>query len=237
MNGIILIDKPVGWTSFDVVAKIRSLIRAETSNSKTTVSKKRHKTKVGHAGTLDPLATGLLIVLVGDATKKQSEFMKKDKTYEVEMKLGETSTTGDEEGKKTKSSKQRVVNQKELQDVISKFVGKIDQVPPSYSAVKVNGQRAYKLARAGKEVKIEPRKIEIYEITVVDYIYPTVQFTARVSSGTYIRSLVEDIGRTLGVGAYMTTLRRTEIGEFSLKNAISAETLSAQSLARLDNVW
>jgi len=238
MNGVLLIDKPAGWTSFDVVAKVRSLIRAEAPDLDATIPKKlRRKVKVGHAGTLDPLATGLLVVLVGTATKKQDEFMKKDKTYEVQMKLGETSTTGDEEGEKTRSSQQRVVSRDELQNTINKFVGEIEQVPPSYSAIKVNGQRAYKLARAGKEVSIEPRRIKIYSIMNLDYANPVVEFTARVSSGTYIRSLVEDIGKELGVGAYMTALRRTEIGEFNLKNAVPVEELSSQSIAQLDKVW
>jgi len=233
MNGILLIDKPAGWTSFDVVAKVRSLIRAKALDLEATNPKKLQKIKVGHAGTLDPLATGLLIVLVGNATKKQDEFMKKDKTYEVQMKFGETSTTGDEEGEKTKSSQQRVVSRDELQNVINKFVGEIEQVPPPYSAVKVNGQRAYKLARAGKEVSIEPRRIRIYSITNVVYTYPIVEFTARVSSGTYIRSLVEDIGKELGCGAYMTVLRRIKIGEFSLENATTAEKLTSQTMAVL----
>lgn len=209
---VLLIDKPKGWTSFDVVGKIRSQLRKETGQ----------KVKVGHAGTLDPLATGLLIILVGKATKRQDEYMKQDKVYEVTMKLGQTSTTADDEGEKTAVS-DKEPGQEEVEAVVHSFVGEVSQVPPAYSAIKINGQRAYKLARAGKEVVIEPRQITIYSIDDLVYKYPVVSFTAKVSSGTYIRSLVTDIGEKLGVGAYMTDLRRTSIGEFSIA---AAKTIS-----------
>lgn len=214
MEDILLIDKPRDWTSFDVVAKVRSSLRKETGQ----------KVKVGHAGTLDPLATGLLIVLVGKATKQQYEFMKKDKIYEVELKLGETSTTADEEGEKFNISDKKP-SQDEIQAVVASFIGRIEQIPPAFSAIKVNGQRAYKLARAGKEVKLEPRKVTIRSITDVSYSYPVLKFTAEVSSGTYVRSLVTDIGDALKTGAYMTNLRRTQIGEFSLKDAKNIEQM------------
>lgn len=210
MDEVLLIDKPKGWTSFDVVGKIRSELRNQTGQ----------KVKVGHAGTLDPLATGLLIVLVGAATKKQDEFMKLDKVYEVTAKLGQTSTTGDEEGEKTAVSN-RIPDLQEVSDVINSFVGKISQIPPAYSAIKVDGQRAYKLARAGKEVKLELRQVTIYSIEQIAYIYPNVSFMANVSSGTYIRSLVADIGEKLGVGAYITDLRRTAIGKYQLTDAVA----------------
>ena len=210
MDDVLLIDKPKGWTSFDVVGKIRSELRNQTGQ----------KVKVGHAGTLDPLATGLLIVLVGAATKKQDEFMKLDKVYEVTMKLGQTSTTGDEEGEKTAVSS-RKPDVSEVTEVINSFVGKISQVPPAYSAIKVGGQRAYKLARAGKEVKLEPRQVTINSIEQISYDYPNISFTSNVSSGTYIRSLVADIGEKLGVGAYMTDLRRISIGKYQLTDGFT----------------
>ena len=217
MNGILLIDKPKKWTSFDVVAKVRAIVRAETGQK---------KPKVGHAGTLDPLATGLLIVLVGkDATKRQAEFMKLDKEYQVELKLGQTSTTDDDEGEKTKVSDTRPSEQ-EVRESIDSFVGEIQQVPPIFSAIKVDGKRAYKQARAGKEVKMEPRTVTIYSVTDSEYDYPYVRFTAKVSSGTYIRSLARDIGQKLGTGAYMSNLRRTKIGERSLKDAQSIDKIS-----------
>ncbi|HMS50565.1 MAG TPA: tRNA pseudouridine(55) synthase TruB [Candidatus Saccharibacteria bacterium] len=212
MDEVLLIDKPKTWTSFDVVAKIRSKLRQETGQ----------KVKVGHAGTLDPLATGLLIILVGAATKRQDEFMKLDKVYEVSMKLGQTSTTADEEGEKTYVSDEKPTVT-EIKKSVERFVGDIEQVPPIYSAIKVNGQRAYKLARQGKTLELEPRKVTIYSIDNLEYDYPNVTFSAHVSSGTYIRSLVQDIGQKLGVGAYMTDLRRVRIGDYSIDNAEMVE--------------
>ncbi len=209
MDGILLIDKQKGWTSFDVVAKVRGLIRQSTGQK---------KPKVGHCGTLDPLATGLLVIVVGGYTKKASELSKKDKTYQVSMKLGEASSTGDEEGNKEYVSNNQPTLQ-EVEEVIKGFTGDIDQIPPAYSAVKVNGKRAYKLARAGKDFKLKPRRVTIYEINDIDYHYPTVKFRTTVSSGTYIRSLVKDIGDQLKTGAYMTELRRTKVGSFSVKDA------------------
>lgn len=190
-----------------------------THNSQLTAK----KVKVGHTGTLDPLATGLLVLVVGKYTKKVPELSKVDKTYEVTMKLGEVSTTGDEEGEKTKVSDQEP-SLEEVQAALEHFVGEIEQIPPAYSAVKVNGQRAYKLARAGKEVVIEPRKVTIYDISDITYQYPTVKFTTKVSSGTYIRTLVEDFGKKLGTGAYMTDLRRTEVGNFSVRDAAAPDS-------------
>lgn len=209
MNGVLLINKPKGWTSFDVVAKIRGMVRQETGQK---------KPKVGHAGTLDPLATGLLVVLVGKATKRQDEFMKKDKTYAVTLKLGQTSTTGDDEGEKTRISHKKP-SLSDLEAVLGAFTGEQYQTPPQFSAIKIDGQRAYKLARAGKAVKIEPRKVNIYSITEVKYKYPIVEFTCKVSSGTYIRSLVTDIGEKLGTGAYMSNLKRTQIGDLYVTDA------------------
>jgi tRNA pseudouridine55 synthase len=213
MDGLLLIDKPKGWTSFDVVAKVRGVVKRETGQK---------KPKVGHTGTLDPLATGLLVLCLGTYTKRAQELSKLDKTYDVTMLLGSTSTTGDEEGEKTKLS-DLVPPHEEAEDAIKQFVGEIEQTPPPYSAIKVNGQRAYKLARAGKEVVLEPRKVTIHAIENIEYTYPEIKFTATVSSGTYIRTLVEDIGNILGTGAYMTDLRRTKVGNFSIQQAVKPE--------------
>lgn len=215
MDGLLLVDKPKGWTSFDVVARVRGLLKKAG-----TV-----KPKVGHAGTLDPLATGLLVLTLGSYCKRAQEFLKQDKTYEVTMKLGETSTTGDEEGDKTTVSSNRV-SKEEIAKILQFFTGEIEQVPPAYSAIKVGGQRAYKLARAGKEVKLEPRKVRVHAIEMMDYTYPFVRFTAKVSSGTYIRSLVEDIGQKLGTGAYLAELRRTTTGPFRLEQALTIERIN-----------
>ena len=220
MDGIFLIDKPVGWTSFDAVARIRGQIKRETGLK---------KPKVGHTGTLDPLATGLLIIVVGSYCKRAEEFTKLDKVYEVTLKLGETSTTADGEGEKTNVSAV-VPTKEELEAALQLFTGDIMQTPPIYSAIKVDGQRAYKLAREGKEVKMEPRPVTIHSIKGGEYAYPYVRFTAHVSSGTYIRSLVDDIGRELGVGAYMSALRRTQVGKYSITDAVEVNDLALENI-------
>lgn len=223
MQGLLLVDKPTGWTSFDVVNYIRKIV-AETEG------KRPKHVKVGHAGTLDPFATGLLLVLVGKYyTKRAGEFSKLDKTYEATMELGATSTTGDPEGEINPVS-DTVPTEKALQEALKRFKGQIEQVPPAYSAVKVGGQRAYKLARAGKTVKIEPRPVTINRLELVNYAYPEATLVADVSSGTYIRSLVEDIGRELGSGAFTSALRRTRIGDFDLKDAQAPQAFDAKAL-------
>lgn len=224
MQGILLINKPKNWSSFDVVNYVRKIVAQ-------TEGKKPKNVKVGHTGTLDPLATGLLVLLVGkEYTKRAGELSKLDKTYEVTMKLGETSTTGDEEGQKTAVSDSKPTLE-EIKTVLETFTGEINQVPPAFSAMKVNGQRAYKLARQGKEVVIEPRKVRIGRNELTNYQYPFVNFTAEVSSGTYIRSLVEDIGKELGTGAYMADLRRTHVGQFNIEDAIEAQGINESLLA------
>lgn len=224
MQGILLVDKPKGWTSFDAVNYVRKIVA-------TAEGKKPKNTKVGHTGTLDPLASGLLVLLVGkDYTRRAGELSKADKTYEVTMRLGQTSTTGDGEGEKI-SGNGRVPNQEEVEAALKGFVGEGMQTPPQYSAIKVNGQRAYHLARQGKPVTLEPRKIIIRNIRLKKYVYPLVEFTAEVSSGTYIRSLVEDVGRALGTGAYMSDLCRTRVDEFSLTDAIAVQQLDADTVA------
>jgi tRNA pseudouridine55 synthase len=212
VQGILLIDKPKGWTSFDVVNYVRKQVAQ-------ALGKKPKNTKVGHTGTLDPLATGLLVLLVGkDYTRRATELTKLDKTYEVTMKLGWVSTTGDDEGEK-KAVSTTVPTQEAVLEALAAFQGQIQQTPPAYSAMKVNGQRAYQLARAGKVVELEARPVTIYANTLTTYEYPFVRFTSEVGSGTYIRSLVEDLGRELGTGAYMSDLRRTRVGQFSLDDA------------------
>lgn len=221
MHGILLIDKPKTWTSFDVVNFVRKFV-AEHDGTKPK------NTKVGHTGTLDPLATGLLVLVVGkDYTKRAGEFSKLDKTYEVTMKLGETSTTGDDEGDKTAVS-DTVPAEKAVQEALEAFKGEIMQVPPVYSAMKINGQRAYKLARAGKEVELEARPVTIHSTKLTSYDYPLVKFTSHVSRGTYVRSLVEDLGKHLGTGAYMSDLCRTTVGEYSINDSVPIEGITAE---------
>ena len=224
MHGILLVDKPIGWTSFDAVNKVRRLVEAAGLH---TSGRKRFP--VGHTGTLDPLASGLLVLLLGDYTRKAPELTKLDKIYEVTMRLGQTSSTGDEEGEKQYVSEARPT-QEAVEAALKSFVGDSLQTPPAFSAIKINGQRAYKLARAGKDVQLEPRPIKVLCLDLVNYEYPDVRFVADVSSGTYIRSLVEDLGAALGAGAYMSALRRTKVGTFDIAAAISPEGLTPEIL-------
>lgn len=232
MDGYLLIDKPVDWTSFDVVAKVRSILRqARVSNSNLYLP--NSKLKIGHSGTLDPMASGLLILLSGAATKQQDAFMKLDKVYEAEITLGAISTTDDAEGS---ISRQRLVDrqpdQKQIEAVLSKFKGEIEQVPPDYSAVHVGGQRAYKLARSGKRLALKARTVQIYDIIQTKYRYPKLKIEARVSSGTYIRALARDVGQALGCGAYLSQLRRTSIGQFSIATAIKVGNMNLDVLRK-----
>ena len=228
---IILVDKPAGISSFGVVAKIRGKLKAELG----------HKIKVGHTGTLDPFATGLLLVLTGKMTKKSNEFLKLDKVYEATMKLGYISSTGDPEGEILKypnsgafggydreagrsarddGPERPVPELGILKSTLQSFIGKIEQTPPKFSAIKINGQRAYKLARKGADFEIPSRQVDIYSIEILDYHYPELKIRTHVSSGTYIRTLAEDIGKALGTGAYLTALHRTKIGNYDVKDAI-----------------
>jgi len=219
VDGILLIDKPAGWTSHDVVAKVRSTLKKETGQ----------KVKVGHSGTLDPAATGLLVLLVGNYTKRAGEFSKLDKTYEAEITLGATSTTGDREGNISPKNAQKPSKER-VRGVLSQFTGQIEQTPHPYSAVKVGGQRAYKLAREGKKPQLQPRQITVYSLQLTDYKYPLLKIKTKVSSGTYIRSLAEDIGAKLGTGAYLSALRRTEVGDYNLKKALLLKEINTGNI-------
>jgi tRNA pseudouridine55 synthase len=225
VNGVLLIDKPIGWTSFDVVGKVRRIITKDPALNVTG----RKRFPVGHTGTLDPLATGLLVLLTGTYTKKAPALTKLDKTYEVTMCLGQVSTTGDGEGEKAVIS-DREPAAEAVRAALNRFVGDIMQTPPVFSAIKINGQRAYKLAREGKPPEMEARPVRINSIALTEYRYPYVRFTTEVSSGTYIRSLVEDVGKILETGAYMSDLRRTRVGTFDITDAITVDTLSADVL-------
>ena len=237
MNKIFLIDKPAGWTSFDVVAKIRGVVKQLATSSSLLATESSKKIRVGHAGTLDPFATGLLIVLLGNETKNQDSYMKQDKEYVATLKLGFTSTTGDPEGEITPfyssseaqrnrevSSRQaRIIIKSDVEKVLKQFLGEISQIPPIYSAIKVGGKRAYKLARAGETPEMKPRKVTIHSLKIENFEYPQLKIVVSCSSGTYIRTLAEDMGKALGTGAYLTALRRTKIGEYDVKNAINVE--------------
>lgn len=223
INGILLVDKPVGWTSFDCVNYIRGIVAAKAGLKPKNI-------KVGHSGTLDPFASGLLVILVGkEYTKRAEEFSKQDKTYVVEMILGKVSNTLDSEGEITSFSDQ-VPSGEEVNSAVNSFMGQISQIPPSYSAKKINGQRAYVLARSGKEVQLQAVKVTVKSISAINYEYPTVKFSCAVTSGTYIRSLVADIGEKLGCGAYTAQLKRTTVGNYDLKAAISPKQLNVENI-------
>lgn len=213
-DGILLIDKPSDMTSFGVVARVRRVLSQKAGK----------KMKVGHTGTLDPFATGLMIIVVGKECKKAETYSKLDKVYEATIRLGEVSTTGDPEGEITKIS-DKVPTLEEFTEVLARFVGQIEQIPPIYSAIKINGQRAYKLARAGEVVEIPKRTITIHSLELVDYTYPELKIRTHVSSGTYIRTLATDIGEALKTGAYTTQLRRTDIAQWSLDEATELEVM------------
>ena len=206
MEEIIFVDKPAGMSSFGAVARVRRILS----------EREGHKVKVGHTGTLDPFATGLLILLAGKATKKAPELSKKDKVYEATLRLGAVSTTGDPEGEITINDEAPAFTLDEIDVVARQFVGEIEQTPPAFSAIKINGQRAYRLARAGKEVEMPKRKVQIFSLEVLNYQAPYLKIRTHVSSGTYIRSLAEDLGRALGCGAYTTELRRTKIADYDI---------------------
>lgn len=215
IDGILLIDKPAGISSFGVVARVRRIISQEQGK----------KVKVGHTGTLDPAATGLMILVIGKYCKRASEFSKLDKTYEAELTLGAISTTADSEGEITKKSNY-IPGREEVLEALHNFIGEIEQVPPAFSAVKINGQRAYKLAREGRQVDLKPRKVQIFDINDISYNYPKFSFVVRVSSGTYVRSLAIDVGEKLGTGSYLSALRRVEVGDYTLGKALTLDNLS-----------
>jgi len=205
---VLLIDKPIEWTSFDVVRKIRNLIRIK---------------KVGHAGTLDPLATGLLIVCTGRFTKRINEYMAQEKEYTGDLTLGATTPTYDLESDPGNFKDITLITRDNVLNATKQFIGEIMQVPPAHSAIKIDGKRVYELARQGKEVKIEPRKIIIKEFGITNIEMPVVSFRVVCSTGTYIRSLANDFGTALGCGAYLSSLCRTRIGDSKLEDAKSIQ--------------
>ena len=208
MEGFLLIDKPKTWTSHDVVAKMRGILKVK---------------KIGHLGTLDPMATGLLVLAVSKTyTKKVPEHMGAEKDYLVELELGKVSDTYDLEGVVTNTEADLTFDERTLSKVLDSFWGKSMQMPPAFSAKKVNGVRAYKLARQGKKVELKAREVEM-QGKDTHFDLPKISFEVRVSSGTYIRSLVHDIGEKLGCGAVMTALRRTRVGDFLLEDAQTIE--------------
>lgn len=218
LGEVILLDKPLNWTSFDAVRKIRNLVGIK---------------KVGHAGTLDPLATGLLIICTGAFTKKINEYMAREKEYTGTITLGATTPTFDLESAPVLQADPMRLTRDQLEAAAMQLTGPIQQVPPIHSAIKINGKRVYELARKGKDVKLDPRPVTIttFELTAIEL--PVVHFRVVCSTGTYIRSLANDFGALLGVGGYLSSLRRTRIGEFTADRAFTIEQAEAAIRRRL----
>lgn len=201
---VLLIDKPLNWTSFDVVKKLKFALKVK---------------KIGHAGTLDPLATGLLILCTGKMTKSIEQYQAQEKVYTGEFTLGYTTPSYDLETEPEFQSKTNHLKLEDVNKATAHFIGEIEQTPPIFSAVKTGGKRAYSLAREGKEVKLKSRVVTISEFEIKNFEENKVKFRVRCSKGTYIRSLAYDFGEKLGVGAYLSALRRTKIGDFSIDDA------------------
>ncbi|MFN5762401.1 MAG: tRNA pseudouridine(55) synthase TruB [Sphingobacteriales bacterium] len=205
---MLLIDKPLKWTSFDAVKKVRILTKIS---------------KVGHAGTLDPLATGLLIICTGKFTKQINTYMAQEKEYTGSFTLGAITPTYDLESAPEDVKEYAHLTEEEIRKATEQFIGEIEQIPPAHSAIKKDGIPVYKLARKGKEVKLDPRKVTISIFEITNIVGPVVNFRVVCSTGTYIRSLANDFGKVLGCGAYLSSLRRTKIGEFNVESAQSIE--------------
>ncbi|WP_424961584.1 tRNA pseudouridine(55) synthase TruB [Ekhidna sp.] len=210
---LILINKPVDWTSFDVVKKLRYTLKVK---------------KIGHAGTLDPLATGLLIIGTGKFTKKLNELQGLDKTYEGIIEIGKTTPSYDLETEFDSEKDWLGVTENQLEDARKQLSGNIEQIPPAHSAIKVGGERAYKKARKNKEVKLEPRSLTIHDFQIDYSNLPEVKFKVSCSKGTYIRSLAHDFGQMIGVGAYLKKLVRTSVGEYQLSDAVDLDEFVQQ---------
>lgn len=216
-SGIIIVNKPAGPTSHDVVDEIRKISGIK---------------QVGHAGTLDPFAEGVLIVLIGKATKLQSKFMVMPKIYIATMRLGATSDTYDKTGNILKTRTQKIgdpTSESLVKSILKQFIGEIEQVPPAFSAIKIKGHKAYELARKGIKPNLQPRKVKIYDIECRKYKWPKLEIEVKCSKGTYIRSLANDIGKKLGCGAYLEKLSRTQIGKFSIDKAIKTTELNSKN--------
>ena len=212
-GSLLLINKPKNWTSFDVVNKLRYLLKIK---------------KIGHAGTLDPLAKGLLIIGIGKYTKKLESLQGLDKIYEGIIEIGKTTPSFDLETPFDSVSDYKSVTPQEIMLAVETLTGELDQIPPLFSAIKVNGQRAYKSARKNEKISLKSRKVKIYKFEIIELILPEIHFRVVCSKGTYIRSLAKDLGEKLGVGGYLKDLVRTQVGEYKLENALLPEQVIDQ---------
>ncbi|MEI6437599.1 MAG: tRNA pseudouridine(55) synthase TruB [Candidatus Omnitrophota bacterium] len=217
MEGIIVVDKPSGMTSHDVVARVRRRLNMK---------------RIGHAGTLDPLATGVLIILVGPSTRLFDRFVGFDKAYLATMQLGLKTRSADIQGETLEEKPFAGISRQDIEQVFTRFTGNIEQLPPMVSAVKYKGERLYKIARTGVTVEREPRKIRIDVLKVLDFSAPFVKFCLDCSKGTYVRQVAEDVGDVLGCGACITEIRRTKVGPFGIETAVTLEDLNETHLKR-----
>ena len=211
MDGLLIINKPKTWTSFDVVAKIRNKLGVR---------------KVGHTGTLDPMATGVLVLCLGKATKLAQKITGYDKEYVAEITLGATSNTDDAEGEVVQNLEAGQKSRPEIERVLPAFQGVIQQTPPQFSAKKVDGKRAYAMARKGQSVELKPVEVTIHELELLEYKWPILKLRVHCSKGVYVRALARDIGEHLGVGGYLTGLVRTRVGDYSLDQAKKIEEVT-----------
>lgn len=216
ISGIINLNKPAGMSSARAVSIVKRMFPRGT--------------KIGHAGTLDPFATGVLLLLIGRATRLCERLMDQSKQYDATIKLGATTTTDDPESPEVITRDIRPVERSQIEQILPRFVGRILQRPPSFSALKVGGRRAYDLARRGTEVTLEPRPVQVYSIEWIAYEWPFARLRVDCGRGTYIRALARDLGQALHVGGYLTQLVRTRVGEFSLEQAVTIEQLQAQTV-------
>ncbi len=213
MNGLVVVDKSGGMTSHDVVARVRRLAGTR---------------KVGHAGTLDPMATGVLVLGINRATRLLGHLILTDKSYDATVRLGATTTTDDAEGEVVATASTEGVTEQQVRDALAGFVGEIDQVPSAVSAIKVDGRRAYHRVRAGEQVELEPRRVRIDSVDVHEVAGDEVRISVRCSSGTYIRAIARDLGERLGTGGHLTSLRRTSVGPYALDTARTLEQLEEE---------
>ncbi len=219
-EGILIVNKPQGITSHDVVARVRRRFNMK---------------QVGHAGTLDPLATGVLIILLGKSTKLFDRFVAFDKSYRATLKLGLKTTSADIMGKTIQEKSADGIDENKVKEVFKQFVGDIEQLPPMVSAVKHKGERLYKIARAGQEVERVARKVRIDELKILNFNKPAVEFFMSCSKGTYVRQLAEDVGEVLGCGACISQIERTRVGHFDIKDSVSLEDLNESHIRAWNN--
>jgi tRNA pseudouridine55 synthase len=217
LRGILNVNKPRGMTSYDVIRRLKPLLQGE---------------KIGHAGTLDPLAQGVLLVLIGAATKIADYLQAREKEYEAEVRLGVRTDTDDVMGRLLEERPVRNIDREQLAEVIARFQGQIKQVPPAFSALKVGGRRSYQVARQGRPVAHQPRSVWIKELVLLDFAPPVLRLRATVSKGTYLRALARDVGEELGTGAALQSLVRTRIGDFRLPSAVTLEELDSTGVAQ-----